>query len=270
MENITINNFWKIKDEWSLDLAPVTFFVGPNNSGKSSVLKAFLLLEDYIKSDNHFELNFDGDNALRHKINSYSNAINWLNNQGLNEDRKLDLCINYENELYEINLKFTPLEINKKSEKFEKGKLKELIVINSRNQGKIHLQNEGNDHYQLTIDSTFFNTYSKEKSNSSLKNLQQRLARIYRTLAVIQKKKEELKPTDKAYIELNTEESTLRTRIYRLNSAIAELEGEIESADYTLSPAFKLRSLYDDNLTFSSVLKDISMKIILVFNISIL
>ena len=79
MENIKISNFRKIKDTWDLNLAPITFFTGTNNSGKSTVLKALLILEDHINSNNHFELDFNGEKARKHKIDCYDNAINRFN-----------------------------------------------------------------------------------------------------------------------------------------------------------------------------------------------
>ena len=56
MENIKLSNFRKIKDTWALDLAPITFFTGKNSSGKSSALKGLMILSDYGKTKNHFEI----------------------------------------------------------------------------------------------------------------------------------------------------------------------------------------------------------------------
>ena len=54
MERIKIKNFRKIKETWELDLAPITFFTGTNNSGKSSVLKAVMALDDFGASRESF------------------------------------------------------------------------------------------------------------------------------------------------------------------------------------------------------------------------
>ena len=40
---IRIRNFKSILDTEELQIAPLTFFIGPNSSGKSSILKAFLV-----------------------------------------------------------------------------------------------------------------------------------------------------------------------------------------------------------------------------------
>ena len=74
-----LENFRVFKDFTWFDFAPITLFVGPNNSGKSSVIKALLLLKDnwikqnipYSEGDivaNHFKpiLSFAGiDHNLR-------------------------------------------------------------------------------------------------------------------------------------------------------------------------------------------------------------
>ncbi|MGG5487584.1 AAA family ATPase [Gaetbulibacter sp. PBL-D1] len=77
MENIKISNFRKVEGEWDLNLNPITFLVGPNNSGKSSILKYLMILSDHLSSGNLFQLKFDGPLQQKHKIIDYRNAINW-------------------------------------------------------------------------------------------------------------------------------------------------------------------------------------------------
>lgn len=84
MQNIKISNFRKIKDTWDLDLAPITFFTGKNSSGKSSVFKGMMVLNDFVNSDNHFFLMFDGELSAKHSISSFQEAKNWYN-QGAKE-----------------------------------------------------------------------------------------------------------------------------------------------------------------------------------------
>ena len=47
-----LENFRVFKDYTWFDFAPITLFVGPNNSGKSSVIKALLLLKDNYQKKN--------------------------------------------------------------------------------------------------------------------------------------------------------------------------------------------------------------------------
>ena len=73
MEKIQIKNFKKIKDECEIDLAPITFLTGTNNSGKSTIIKAILLLQDYFKSQDLFNLNFNGI-----LVNRYENGEDYI------------------------------------------------------------------------------------------------------------------------------------------------------------------------------------------------
>ena len=76
MENLKIKNFRKVKSEWDINLSPVTFLTGKNNSGKSTIIKAILILKDYFDSKNVFELNLDGPNYINHRVNKFENACN--------------------------------------------------------------------------------------------------------------------------------------------------------------------------------------------------
>lgn len=48
MQRIELDNFRVFGAPASFDLAPVTVLTGKNNSGKSSLIKAFLVLADYL------------------------------------------------------------------------------------------------------------------------------------------------------------------------------------------------------------------------------
>ena len=58
MKNIILNNFRVFDNVAEFKLPQITILTGRNNSGKSSVIKALLLLEDYLNSQDHFYLNF--------------------------------------------------------------------------------------------------------------------------------------------------------------------------------------------------------------------
>jgi len=104
MEKIKISNFRKIKDEWNIELNPVTFLTGRNNSGKSTIIKSILLLKDYFDSDNFFRLNFSGPNTKNHKITSFSNAINYFNKQKNRHENILKF--EFQNDRHSILLEF--------------------------------------------------------------------------------------------------------------------------------------------------------------------
>lgn len=68
MKQIGFKNFRRFQDFPAIDLAPITIFVGENNAGKSTVVKALLALLDFLNS-----------NAPESGINDASTAI--LNQQ---------------------------------------------------------------------------------------------------------------------------------------------------------------------------------------------
>jgi predicted ATPase len=77
MDNLIINNFRVFKNQSEIQLSPITVLTGRNNSGKSSIIKAFLLFDDYLNCNDQFFLDFSNKNFFKHKINGFSNAINW-------------------------------------------------------------------------------------------------------------------------------------------------------------------------------------------------
>lgn len=149
MDSIKISNFRKIKESWELDLAPVTFFTGTNNSGKSTIFKSILLLEDFVKSNNQFQLDFNGVNQRKHKIDSFSNAVNRLNSANLN----LDIHLQFLNKGHEVSLVFKPMAFDDGI--ISKGKLKSLEITSLSAKNKISIENTAADDYLMKIDSTF-------------------------------------------------------------------------------------------------------------------
>lgn len=83
MQRITLDNFRVFGTEACFDLAPVTVLTGKNNSGKSSLIKAFLVLADYLEQEDQTVLRLDGPRAGKHKITTFAQLANWSkDNQG--------------------------------------------------------------------------------------------------------------------------------------------------------------------------------------------
>lgn len=180
MKRIKISNFRKIKDNWDLNLAPITFFTGTNNSGKSTVIKALLVLEDYLKSNNHFELNFHGENFLKHKIESYTNAINRDNFQ----DSQKDIVFEYNNKGFDISITFEP------SKNSLKASLKEL-KLERRNDSSLKIKRISSNKYQLQLDAYFFEQ-SKSLEKEDEKGKLDMLALYHTTINVIEEDKKDV------------------------------------------------------------------------------
>ena len=51
MNQIGFHNFRKFQSFPNLDLSPITIFVGENNAGKSTVVKAILSVLDFLGTD---------------------------------------------------------------------------------------------------------------------------------------------------------------------------------------------------------------------------
>lgn len=67
IHSVTIANFKGINAEQVIDIRPITLFVGPNSSGKSSVIHALCALAQTAKSQNEKRpLVLDGESALVH------------------------------------------------------------------------------------------------------------------------------------------------------------------------------------------------------------
>lgn len=64
MSKISFKNFRGFIDFPEMDFGGITFLVGKNNSGKSTAIKAYEFISDYLKSDHLARINFDSINDL--------------------------------------------------------------------------------------------------------------------------------------------------------------------------------------------------------------
>ena len=113
LSGIGIENFRVFKEMTYFEFAPLTILTGANNSGKSSVLKALLLLNANAKNDNLLkELDFTLDSDIHH-LGNFSTSLNntsdkkemcfeiplYVSNSYLSKFiHKLDLTLLYQNE----------------------------------------------------------------------------------------------------------------------------------------------------------------------------
>jgi len=72
--NFGLSNYRVFDQEQKFDFSPITMLVGPNNSGKSSAMKALFLLKESLKNDNlPLELNF---NWTENQLSSFLDLVN--------------------------------------------------------------------------------------------------------------------------------------------------------------------------------------------------
>ena len=100
MQRITLNNFRVFGTTAAFDLAPVTVLTGKNNSGKSSLIKSFLVLGDYLDSKDQTVLRLDGPSAGKHRITSYGTLMNRYFSSSNN------VVLGYTNGDYEFEYEF--------------------------------------------------------------------------------------------------------------------------------------------------------------------
>jgi predicted ATPase len=73
IKSIRVKNFKSLKDSGELQIKPLTFLVGPNSSGKSSLIQAILLLKQTVDSnDEHIHLSLNDNNV---QLGSYEDII---------------------------------------------------------------------------------------------------------------------------------------------------------------------------------------------------
>lgn len=102
MQRITLDNFRVFSTPTAFDLAPVTLLTGKNNSGKSSLIKAFLVLADYLDQGDHTVLRLDGPRAAKHKITSFGQLLN----REQSHSGRADVRLSYTKGQYEFSYEF--------------------------------------------------------------------------------------------------------------------------------------------------------------------
>lgn len=81
MKQIGFKNFRRFADFPSMDLAPITIFVGENNSGKSTVVKGILALSDFL---NTWRTDYDiliSERGTKSQKKKQEILVDWLKNQ---------------------------------------------------------------------------------------------------------------------------------------------------------------------------------------------
>ena len=78
INKIGLENFRVFKEQVSFDFAPFTIFTGPNNSGKSSVSKALLLMKENAYKINE-EIRYEGSlnyHTGEHLLGNHKYVVN--------------------------------------------------------------------------------------------------------------------------------------------------------------------------------------------------
>lgn len=238
MKRIKVKNFRKVNDPWELELGPITFFTGQNNSGKSSVLKALMVLNDYSKSNNHLELDFKGENKWGHKIDCYQNAVNW---QGY-QDGKRDIEFEFENEYFRTKLIYNPMFDNLQgNEKILKGFLQSITIEHIENSSRFKMYHLEGSKYQLNVDESFIE--DGKSIISKIDNLKRtKLSNDEKIKALLNKYTNEQDKNKK--IRLVDEINRLKKNQNNINSNLKKLSKD-QTDKFDFNPLFDLKDLLD-------------------------
>ena len=193
MNKIGFKNFRRFIDFKPIEYKDITFLVGRNNSGKSTMVKALLLISDYLKSGNLKELHFGNSVLEDANIVTYSRA---LNNTALK--RKEDfIWFNYEidNFLIEISISGTPDKTSADVHQFLIKNQKDNILIKIEPQISL-----------ITVSEEIKATEEKQ-SNSQLQTLENEIATLQFELS-----KSDLKKSSKEYLEKVDKINLLKSR----------------------------------------------------------
>jgi energy-coupling factor transporter ATP-binding protein EcfA2 len=98
-----IENFRIFKDYTEFDFAPLTLLTGANNSGKSSLIKALLLLAVNAKEENLRGLNFLGKLVETHLLGSFNLSLNHFSE---NKTMKFELFYKIDDKRYKLLMNY--------------------------------------------------------------------------------------------------------------------------------------------------------------------
>ncbi|MBC8146475.1 MAG: AAA family ATPase [Bacteroidetes bacterium] len=255
MDKITITNFRKIKETWEFDLAPITFFTGTNNSGKSNVLKALMLLSDFADSQNHLNLAFNGKNYRKHKIDCYYNSVNRDNFK----NNKYNITIGYLNKGYSIEIKFSPLIIESNTKKFANGKVSSLLIIRDIDGATFEMTRVGGDEYQLKVDSKLLETRNSGTPEIELKDLKQILNKTNDEITKLEFELSSLNKSHPKAISIRQNIQKRKINISEIEKRIKSLQrkSKIDKDTLIFSPVFNLNDFQNSDLDIGQILRRI-------------
>ena len=148
MQRITLDNFRVFGSPSAFELAPVTLLTGKNNSGKSSLIKAFLVLADYLEQADQTVLRLDGPRAAKHKITSFDQLLNRQESQNGRTDARLS----YTKGQYEFTYEFDAAE----GSELITASLKSFRMVNIASWAEMSVTRES-DHYYVEVEQQFIN-----------------------------------------------------------------------------------------------------------------
>lgn len=222
MSKISFKNFRRFNDFKPIEFKSLTFLVGRNNSGKSTLVKALLLIIDYLKADNLKTLTFNQNNFEDVNIVTFRRALN--KNAGLNNEEFIEFHLEID------RLKFTLL-ITGKYDSTEVDVIN-LIIEDTTEGFSIIIKPQENS---ITLSNTSLGyEVIPDIEKNLLIELENKKAYLDKTLSNIKKK------SSPKFIELNSELKQIKRKISDLRKTIKSL---LKNGQFTLHSHFNSNSL---------------------------
>lgn len=232
MDYIKLKNFKTFKEEAEFELAPITILTGKNNSGKSSLLKAILLLGDFLDSENQTLLSFSTQNQHKHKINKFKNAKNWDN-----DSKQIE--ITYQKNRLIVHLTFDGMDDQ------DYMLLKEYQLTNPDIGESLLLQRLSESKYQLTVSQKFINAivFSGRRRVIETKDLEDQLAGLRDEKKAIRNQlaNKELPPDN--YQKLISEQQQIDQQIKLIQEQLKEMNESREKNNLIYNPEIDLEEI---------------------------
>lgn len=244
--DFAITNFRKAKEKWNFELAPITILTGTNNSGKSSFLKSLLVLEDYVNSENHFELSFNGPNYKKHKIDSFSNSLNWKN---LKEDNAA-LKFEFRRFGYYVKLIFTPQ--TREKERMLKANLESLKVRRLSDDSILKISRISKENYQMYVENDILSINDEDSSYYLLLQHLGMKTMFENKLEKLESERNKLDSSDPQSISLKQDINQYKKRLREVNAKIKNLESERKNK-FVFTPQFSIYDFYGEKLTLRNI-----------------
>jgi len=227
MNKIGFKNFRKFAEFKPLEYGGITFLVGRNNAGKSTLVKALLLIIDYLKADKINTFSFNQNNIEDVNIVTFERALN--RKAQVNKDDIISFNITIED--FIVNLTITGLEDRTEV------KVMTLEIENISNGFKFIIKPQESS---VTLTTTNISPNDIITENNQLIELQKKRNELAHQSKTFNSK------TSTEFIKLNEELKLIKKKIKDLS---ASLKANSSSGN------FNLHSFYNYN-TLREILKE--------------
>lgn len=221
MSKIGFQNFRRFQNFEPLEYKGITFLVGRNNAGKSTLVKALLLVDGYFKSGNIDKLSFGNSVLEDANIVTYGRAKNAQASENF-------IQFNQQVEDYEIRLTVS----GENDKAYASVHMLTIIDLRSKLQFDFNIANKS-----LTITKER-EEQLKDETQNLIDDLEKQVSETKVQLTQIS-----LKKTSREYIELVSKLDTLESKLTDIQNASKPQVSQGDGIEYTITQDFGELSL---------------------------